>query len=144
MAQKLKNLKIVKVDFVEEGANPDAHIVLLKQKDAAPEAVEKEAASFSEALSMRYLDKIADDLQNAAVTLLAENPDKLPQTDDSTAQFINRFSAILMGYTDRGVLASGIWRGADTGPLHAGDTVQIQYSGLYNPVEKMSSGPLSI
>ena len=71
-----------------------------------------------------YLDKIADELQNAAVTLLAENPDKLPQTDDSTAQFINRFTAILMNYTDRGVLASGVWRGADTGPLSAGDTVE--------------------
>ena len=71
-----------------------------------------------------YLDKIADDLQNAAVTLLAENPDRLPQTDDSTAQFINRFTSILSGYTDRGVLASGIWRGADTGPLHSGDTVE--------------------
>ena len=71
-----------------------------------------------------YLDKIADDLQNAAVTLLAENPDRLPQTDDSTAQFINRFTAILSGYTGRGVLASGIWRGADTGPLSAGDTVE--------------------
>ncbi|MCR5566108.1 MAG: DUF3383 domain-containing protein [Clostridiales bacterium] len=41
-----------------------------------------------------YVDKIAEDLQNAAVSLLAENPDKLPQTDDSTAQFINRFSSI--------------------------------------------------
>ena len=73
---------------------------------------------------MLYLDKIADDLQNAAVTLLAENPDRMPQTDDSTAQFINRFTSILSGYTDRGVLASGLWRGADTGPLHTGDTVE--------------------
>ena len=73
---------------------------------------------------MLYLDKIADDLQNAAVTLLAENPDKLPQTDDSTAQFINRFSSILMGYTDRGVLASGLWRGTPSGPLNTGDTVE--------------------
>ena len=71
-----------------------------------------------------YLDKIADDLQNAAVTLLAENPDKMPQTDDSTAQFVNRFSSILMGYTERNVLASGIWRGTDTGPLVSGDTVE--------------------
>ena len=58
------------------------------------------------------------------MTLLAENPDRLPQTDDSTAQFINRFTSILSGYTGRGVLASGIWRGADTGPLSAGDTVE--------------------
>ena len=71
-----------------------------------------------------YVDKIAEDLQNAAVTLLAENPDKLPQTDDSTAQFINRFSAILMGYTDRGILASAAWRGSDTGPVAAGDVIE--------------------
>lgn len=34
MATKLKNLKIRKVDFVDEGANPDAHIRMLKRKDA--------------------------------------------------------------------------------------------------------------
>ena len=71
-----------------------------------------------------YADRIAEDLQNAAVTLLAENPDRLPQTDDSTAQFINRFSAVLMGYTDRGVLASAAWRGADTGPVKNGDIIE--------------------
>ncbi len=71
-----------------------------------------------------YLDMIADELQNAAVTLLAENPDRMPQTDDSTAQFINRFTSILMGYTERGVLASGLWRGIDTGPLSPGDSVE--------------------
>ena len=71
-----------------------------------------------------YLDKIADDLQNAAVSLLAENPDKLSQTDDSTAQFMNRFSSILMGYTDRGILASAMWRGMDTGPIVNGDVVE--------------------
>lgn len=32
MAAKLKNLKIRKVDFVDEGANPDAHIGILKHK----------------------------------------------------------------------------------------------------------------
>ncbi len=71
-----------------------------------------------------YVDKIAEDLQNAAVALLAENPDKLPQTDDSTAQFVNRFSSILMGYTDRGILTSSAWRGVDAGPVHNGDVVE--------------------
>lgn len=33
MATKLKNLKIRKVDFVDEGANPDAHIRMVKRKD---------------------------------------------------------------------------------------------------------------
>lgn len=71
-----------------------------------------------------YMDRIADDLQQAAVALLAENPDRLPQTDDATALFINRFSAVLTGYTDRGILASAAWRGADTGPLKYGDIVE--------------------
>ena len=33
MAAKLKNLKISKVDFVDEGANPDADIKMTKRKD---------------------------------------------------------------------------------------------------------------
>ncbi len=71
-----------------------------------------------------YIDKIGADLQNAAVTLLAENPDKLPQTDDSTAQFINRFSSVLMGYADRGILASALWRGTDIGPVRNGEVIE--------------------
>ena len=71
-----------------------------------------------------YIDKIVEDLQNAAVTLLAENPDKLPQTDDSTAQFINRFSSILMNYTDRGILASAAWRGSNVGPITTGAIIE--------------------
>ncbi len=71
-----------------------------------------------------YVDRIAEDLQNAAVTLLAENPDRMPQTDDATAQFINRFSSVLTDYTNRGVLASAVWRGADTGPVKHGEIVE--------------------
>lgn len=33
MATKLKNLKVHKVDFVDAGANPDAHIGLFKSKN---------------------------------------------------------------------------------------------------------------
>ena len=33
MATKLKNLKVTKVDFVDEGANPDAHIRLFKRRE---------------------------------------------------------------------------------------------------------------
>ena len=35
MARKLKDLVVTKVDFVDEGANPDAYIRLFKRKDAA-------------------------------------------------------------------------------------------------------------
>ena len=82
-----------------------------------------------------YVDKIAEDLQNAAVSLLAENPDRMPQTDDSTAQFINRFSAILMNYTDMNVLASSAWRGSDVGPVKTGDIIEngfMLWAGSYD------------
>lgn len=32
MATKLRNLEVKKVDFVDEGANPDAHIRMLKRR----------------------------------------------------------------------------------------------------------------
>lgn len=39
MATKLKNLRIKKVDFVDEGANPDAHIRMVKRKDGEEQSV---------------------------------------------------------------------------------------------------------
>ncbi len=71
-----------------------------------------------------YLDMIAEDLQNAAVSLLAENPDRLPQTDDASAQFMNAFSSILIGYTNRGILATSPWRGSAVGSMQAGDYIE--------------------
>ena len=71
-----------------------------------------------------YLDMIASDLQNAAVSLLADNPDRLPQTDDASAQFMNAFSSVLIRYTDRGVLATAPWRGAAVGSIQAGDYIE--------------------
>ena len=40
MATKLKNLKIRKVDFVDDGANPDAHIGVIKNKNGAQPAAD--------------------------------------------------------------------------------------------------------
>lgn len=41
MATKLKNLKIKKVDFVDDGANPDANIMLFKNRDGKAKQDEK-------------------------------------------------------------------------------------------------------
>ena len=41
MATKLKNLRIRKVDFVDEGANPDAHIGMVKRKDGEKQMAEE-------------------------------------------------------------------------------------------------------
>lgn len=43
MATRLKNLKIKKVDFVDEGANPDAHIRMLKKKDGEEQTAEEDS-----------------------------------------------------------------------------------------------------
>ena len=40
MATRLRNLNIKKVDVVDEGANPDAHIMLYKNRDAAGKPAE--------------------------------------------------------------------------------------------------------
>ena len=71
-----------------------------------------------------YMDMIAADLQASAVSLLAQNTGKLPQTDDSTAMFINRFSGILAGYTARNILASAPWRGPAVGNIQNGDIIE--------------------
>ena len=42
MATKLKNLKIRKVDFVDEGANPDAHIKMVKRKMQEGQVIEED------------------------------------------------------------------------------------------------------
>ena len=70
------------------------------------------------------LDRIAADLQEAAVSLLTEGPGRLPQTDASSAVFINRFTAVLAGYAAAGALAPGVWRGGSVGSLSPGDVVE--------------------
>ena len=52
------------------------------------------------------------------------NPDKLPQTDDASAQFMNAFSSVLIGYTNRGILATAPWRGPAVGSFSAGDYIE--------------------
>ena len=71
---------------------------------------------------------IAADLQSAAVSLLADNTGKMPQTDDSTAMFVNAFSGILAGYSDRKVIASARWRGAALGSIQTGDVIENGYA----------------
>ena len=65
-----------------------------------------------------------EDLRAAAISLLAGSDGKLPQTDDTTAQFINRFSSILASYADMGVLATSVWRGANLPAISYGSVLE--------------------
>ena len=71
-----------------------------------------------------YTDMIAEELRQEGIAMLTESPDRLPQTDDSTARFLNRFAAILSRWTDRGVLATAPWSLNDIGPLRHGDVLE--------------------
>ncbi len=79
---------------------------------------------FDEILS---LDRIAVSLQEAALELLTSGASRLPQTDETSAVFINRFSAILAEYAASGILATARWRGAPVGRLAPGETVENGY-----------------
>lgn len=64
MATKLKNLKVTKVDFVDQGANPDAHIKLFKRKDEKGEPNGKpdngtDEPEKKEALFKRFIENAA-------------------------------------------------------------------------------------
>lgn len=59
MAQKLKNLNVTKVDFVDEGANPRADIKLFKRKEVEEPVQE---AFNDEALADSIIKKITDGL----------------------------------------------------------------------------------
>ena len=58
MATKLKNLKIRKVDFVDEGANPDAHIRMLKRRDGETQTTEENHKKGTDSILKRLFDFI--------------------------------------------------------------------------------------
>lgn len=59
MATRLKNLKVTKVDFVDEGANPDAHIKLYKSKDGYEPQPEEEGGGKSSGILKKLVAFIA-------------------------------------------------------------------------------------
>lgn len=59
MATKLRNLKVKKVDFVDQGANPDAYIKLYKRKDGATEVQPGAAESEEKGVWKRFFSAIA-------------------------------------------------------------------------------------
>lgn len=56
MATKLKNLRISKVDFVDEGANPDAHIKLTKSKSEPDDIRQCVYIEKREVIGQEYVD----------------------------------------------------------------------------------------
>ncbi len=90
---------------------------------------------FDEALS---LDRISAALQEAAADLLISNTGRLPQTDETSALFINRFTAVLSGFASRGVLASAPWRGGAAGGPAPGEIVENGFRLWADPYHEQS------
>ena len=77
MGTKLKNLKITKVDFVDEGANPDAHIKLFKSKELPEGAENVTPEPEIQGEDQKVVEKkgIAKKLSDFFMGLLAETED---------------------------------------------------------------------
>ena len=77
MATKLKNLKVKKVDFVDEGANPDAHIELFKRKDGKPEEDPKGPKKDDEEEEKQNEGGVMKRLLSAIAKMVGINPGEL-------------------------------------------------------------------
>ncbi len=101
MATKLKNLKIRKVDFVDEGANPDAHIGMLKRKNgtvqAVAEEVEKERGSILKNL-LGFIGKAAG-MNQSEIDSAVDEIQK-----GSSMSFTDRINAV-----NNGKIADEMW-----------------------------------
>lgn len=80
MATKLKRLKVKRVAFVDEGANPDAHICFAKNRDGQPAAAEEAPTEAEKGVIKRLIESIAkafgvEPVEKAAFTF-AEGEEK--------------------------------------------------------------------
>ena len=104
--------------------NANAYIVRGLSRKLLEKGTAASGLRFDEVYAM---DRIAADLQEAALSLLTAGAGRLPQTDETSAVFINRFSAILADYASGGYLATAPWRGETLPALQPGDTVENGY-----------------
>ena len=105
--------------------NANAYIIRGLNRRLLEKGTVASGLRFSEVHDM---DRIAADLREAALALLTGGSGRLPQTDETSALFINRFSAILADYAAGGFLATAPWRGGVLGPLQPGDMVENGYA----------------
>ncbi len=101
MATRLRNLKIKKVDFVDEGANPDAHIKMIKRKNGDEQAVEED----SKKESVNILKKLFRLIGKAAGMDQGEIDNAMEEIQKgSSMSFTERINAV-----NTGKIADEIW-----------------------------------
>ena len=97
----------------------------------------------STASGMRFdevltLDRIASELQNAALEMLTSGSGRIPQTDEASAVFFNRFTSVLSACSEAGILATRRWRGSPVGNLQPGDMIPGGYLMWADPYDRQS------
>ena len=129
MAFKLDDLKINKVDFVKEGANPDAHIKIFKKKETSSDhenplakalsiitkalglsSEDKHSESFDDILDKRELDKVRDEIWNYCYALTEslmsilyddKDADRTASMSESVTQFTEAVSGCIPDWSAR-------------------------------------------
>ena len=126
MATKLKDLKVKKVDFVDEGANQRADIKLLKSKNGTEDTpdpeiglfkrfmnwltgeVKKSATTFDEQINAVSLDQIRDEiwsvcyaLQNALNSILCDPELDGPAKQAAMEQSVEQFQTAMREYASK-------------------------------------------
>lgn len=143
MPAKLSSLKLDRVDLVPKGANPDAHIVLMKSADAVetvPSDVEKDTKEKESAVENTntpvdkadtvpaHIQKMLDD-QNARIEALAkENADnkaKLEKAEETAA--IEKAARERVEFIEKAKTEIPTLKGT---PEDKGALVQKLYAGL--------------
>lgn len=101
MATRLKNLKIRKVDFVDEGANPDAHIRMIKRKESEGQSSEEDGRKESEGIWKKVLSFIgkAAGIDQSEIDSAVEDIQK-----GSSMSFTERINAV-----NNGKIADEMW-----------------------------------
>ena len=74
------------------------------------------------------LDRLSNDIQEALLSLIANNPMKMPQTDVTTTRFIAAVTEVLEAYRSVGYITEGIWLGANVGNIMTGDALEHGYA----------------
>ena len=86
-----------------------------------------------------YLDAMAADLQAACFNLITDQATRLPQSDDTSTQFINAISEVLSGYSVRQVIATGNWTGRTIGSIERGATLDGGYAVWVDSYDNQSA-----
>lgn len=106
MPTKLKNLRVSKVDFVDSGANPDAHIMLFKRAPNAEEVQKKNAFMFSDSQKEKKLSKICDEIWDMCFALSSSlcsvlRDDDVLTTSETMKESLRQFNASMENAIDQ-------------------------------------------